>query len=149
MGNSKSGNSMPKYTRSLTSRGVQRGLRTYLTEAFEHLCKQEKFDLYNTVYNNRKFIVYMVNTTYMEKHLTVLPLNRNMDILGCSKLCNEFLVFDRKKKERIVLSASSVFVDLVCGGWYDDISRLLLKKLIRSKIISKSDARMIWQDLAD
>lgn len=153
MGNKSSSNTraymMPKYTRGLTSSGTQRGLKTYLLGAFDHLCKKEKFNIHATIYNNRKVIGYMINVSYLDNRLTVLPLNRNVDILGCSKVFNQFLVFDKKKNERSVVDADIVLVDLVYSGLYPDVGKLLLKKLVKFRIISKSDARMIWHDLED
>jgi hypothetical protein len=138
---------MPKYTRMLTSSGTGRFLKSYLSDSFNHLCGNIKFNVYQCCYNNPDFIACMITVSYLESPNAVLPIDRNIDIIGCSKITNEFLLFDRKKRERIVVSASSVFTDLLTSFRYNTISKLLLKKLIRYKIISKSDAKMIWQDL--
>lgn len=148
MGNNKSSTrkyKMHAYIKPLTISRNKRRLTAYLNAAFEMLCVVEKFDLLRHVYGEPKFTQYMINCSYLGKDIAILPLTRSIDLLGCNQ--KAFLAYDKSLGEKIEMEANIVLTNLVCWHRYHDISEFMLKKLVKFKIISKSDAREIWREI--
>jgi hypothetical protein len=153
MGNNKSSSKprkypTPEYARSLLRSRNKRRLSSYLMTAFELLCELPKFNLFDHIYVEPKIVMYMINCSYITggSNTAVLPLTSNIDLIGCNP--QKFLVYDKSKDEKIEMEAPVVLTELTSKNKYHDISKLLLRKLVKYKIIAKYDARKIWEDLS-
>ncbi|QJX71685.1 hypothetical protein F-S17_0433 [Faustovirus] len=153
MGNTKSTNHarsktheyrMNAYVRPITASKNNRRRNAYLHSAFELLCAMPKFNLFEHIYVEYKFTKYLIMCQKFPES-GVLPLTKNVDLIACNHVA--FLAYDKSLDREIQMPAFQVLSTLVSRNQYHDITRLLLKKLVKYKIISKTDAREIMNEV--
>lgn len=151
MGNTKSTTrkyQMREYKCPIAPSGNKRQLTNYLHAAFDLLCNNPKFNLIDHVYADPKFVMYMIKCQQFSDTV-VLPFTKDIDLIGCKKSHpGTFLAYDKSSGKKKKMGASYVLTNLVSRHRYHDISRILLKKLIKFKIISRSDAGEIWKEIS-